>query len=67
MFSIQSPLFPFWPYLDHFTWMHAYVARGRARGFEHISNTCADMHDDPFRSFAGRVRDTGGFAKASEK
>ena len=56
----------FWTFLDHFSWMHAYDARGHKRGFEAIPRSLEDLHDDPFRSFAGAVRDAGGFSKPTE-
>lgn len=56
----------FWTFLDHFSWMHAYDARGRKRGFDAIPRRLQDLRDDPFRSFAGDVRDAGGFAKPVE-
>ncbi len=56
----------FWIFLDHFSWMHAYDARGRKRGFEAIPKRLQDLRNDPYRSFAGDVRDAGGFAKPVE-
>jgi hypothetical protein len=56
----------FWIYLDHFSWVHVYDARGRKRGFEDIPSRFEDMQDDPCRSLAGRVRDAGGFSKPAE-
>lgn len=56
----------FWTFLDHFSWMHAYDAGGRKRGFDAIPKRLRDLRDDPFRSFAGDVRDAGGFSKPGE-
>jgi hypothetical protein len=56
----------FWIYLDHFSWVHAYDAKGRRRPFDDIPQRFVDMQDDPYRSFAGRVRDAGGFSKPAE-
>jgi hypothetical protein len=56
----------FWTFLDHFSWMHAYDARGRKRDFDSIPKRLKDLRDDPFRSFSGQVRDAGGFSKPSE-
>ena len=56
----------FWVYLDHFSWVHAYDAKGRPRPFDDIPRRFLDMKDDPYRSFAARVRDAGGFAKPAE-
>jgi hypothetical protein len=56
----------FWTYLDHFSWMHAYDANGRKRSHREIPERFEDMTDDPYRSFAGEVRDAGGFSKPVE-
>jgi len=56
----------FWTYLDHFSWMHVYDAKGRKCGFRDIPERLEDLVDDPYRSFAGEVRDAGGFSKPSE-
>ena len=56
----------FWTYLDHFSWMHVYDKNGRKRGFRDIPARLEDMVDDAYRSFAGAVRDAGGFAKPPE-
>lgn len=56
----------FWTYLDHFSWMHVYDKNGLKRNSCDIPERLADMADDPYRSFAGAVRDAGGFAKPPE-
>ena len=56
----------FWTYLDHFSWMHVYDARGRKRSFRDIPERLENLKDDPYRSFAGAVRTAGGFAKPPE-
>ena len=56
----------FWIFLDHHSWMHAYDAKGKRRPFTDMPRHFEDMHDDPYRSLAGDVRDAGGFAKAEE-
>lgn len=56
----------FWKFLDHFSWLHAYDARGQRRDFKSIPKRLEDLRDDPFRSFASDVRDAGGFAKPVE-
>jgi hypothetical protein len=56
----------FWTYLDHYSWMHAYDARGRKRSHCEIPARFEGMKDDPYRSFAGTVRDAGGFSKPDE-
>lgn len=53
----------FWIYLDNRDWCHAYDAAGARRDFEDIPRSVAAMSDDPYRSLAGELRRTGGFAK----
>jgi hypothetical protein len=53
----------FWVFLDNRSWMHPYDDEGRRRGYEDIPNTIADLVDDPFRSLAGKLRRSGGYAK----
>ena len=56
----------FWTYLDHFSWMHVYDARGRKCSSDEMPARFEDMKDDPFRSFSGDVRDAGGYSKPAE-
>jgi len=56
----------FWTYLDHLSWMHVYDQRGRKRGFREIPRRLQDLIDDPYRSFAGAIREAGGFSKPPE-
>lgn len=53
----------FWIYLDNRDWCHAYDGAGRRRDFEDIPSSVADMTDDPYRSLAGELRRSGGYAK----
>ena len=53
----------FWTVLDHRGWVHPYDAEGRRRDFHEIPTSIDDLKDDPFRSMAGELRRTGGFAK----
>jgi len=56
----------FWTFLDHYSWMHVYDARGRKRDHRSMPERLQDMKDDRFRSFANDVRDAGGFSKPAE-
>jgi hypothetical protein len=56
----------FWTFLDHYSWMHAYDARGRKRSPREIPYRLRNLKDDPYRSFAAFVRDAGGYAKPVE-
>jgi hypothetical protein len=53
----------FWTYLDNRGWMHPYDERGRRRGYEDLPKRVIDLVDDPYRSLAGELRHSGGFAK----
>jgi hypothetical protein len=53
----------FWTVMDHKSWVHPYGTDGRRRGFDDIPKSVTDLTDDPFRSLAGEIRRTGGFAK----
>jgi hypothetical protein len=55
----------FWIFLDHHGWCHPYDDKGTRCDFDSISASLADLRDDPFRSLAGEVRRSGGFAKES--
>lgn len=53
----------FWIYLDHQNWCHPYDDDGSRRDFASIPSSISALKDDPFRSLAGEVRRSGGFAK----
>lgn len=53
----------FWIFLDHYSWIHCYDAKGRRRPFDAIPERFEHMEDDPYRSLAGEVRDRGGYSK----
>src|SRR5467141_1629874 len=53
----------FWVYLDNRAWVHPYDASGRRRDFDDIPGKIPGLKDDPFRSVAGELRRSGGFAK----
>ncbi len=53
----------FWTVMDNRGWMHPYDAKGRRRHYEDIPKAVTAMVDDPFRSLAGELRRSGGFAK----
>ena len=52
-----------WVYLDNRGWCHPYDAAGERQSFDAIPGTVGKMTDDPFRSLAGELRRSGGFAK----
>ena len=56
----------FWTVLDNSGWCHAYDAKGRRRELSDIPKSLKDMADDPYRSLAGQLRRSGGFAKTDK-
>ncbi len=53
----------FWFVLDNRNWMHPFNDEGRRCTYKDIPKSISKMVDDPFRSLAGELRRTGGFAK----
>jgi hypothetical protein len=53
----------FWVVLDNRGWMHPFDDTGKRRGYDAIPKTVAELIDDPYRSLAGALRRSGGFAK----
>jgi hypothetical protein len=53
----------FWGVMDNKRWVYPYDAKGERRHFKDLPKSVADMKDDPFRSLAGELRRSGGFAK----
>ena len=56
----------FWTVLDNSGWCHAYDHKGRRCELSDIPKTLAEMTDDPFRSLAGQLRRSGGYAKTDK-
>ncbi len=59
----RLPREAFWIYLDNRGWLHPFDARGRRRVYADIPRRIWDLADDPYRSLAGELRRSGGFAK----
>jgi hypothetical protein len=53
----------FWVVLDQRNWMHPFNDEGRRCDYKDIPKSVTELRDDPFRSLAGELRRTGGFAK----
>jgi hypothetical protein len=53
----------FWFNMDNHNWMHPFDDKGRRRSYEDIPKSVTELVDDPFRSLAGELRRSGGFAK----
>ena len=59
----RLPRDAFWVFLDNRGWLHPFDARGRRRSYDEVPKRLTDLIDDPFRSLAGELRQSGGFAK----
>ena len=59
----QLDLDAFWFVLDNRGWMHPFDNNGRRCGVADIPGAVSGLVDDPFRSLAGALRRSGGFAK----
>jgi hypothetical protein len=53
----------FWHVLDQFNWVYPYDENGRRRDFDAVPKSIKKLTDDPYRSLAGELRRSGGFAK----
>jgi hypothetical protein len=54
----------FWRTLEFSQLVHPYNANGQRIKFSQIPKSIAKLQDDPFRSLAGILRQSGGYAKA---
>jgi hypothetical protein len=53
----------FWGVMDNKRWVYPYDTKGERRHFKDIPKSITELKDDPFRSLAGELRRSGGFAK----
>ena len=53
----------FWVVMDCRGWCHPYDGNGVRQGFDKIPTLISELVDDPYRSLAGELRRTGGYAK----
>jgi hypothetical protein len=53
----------FWGVMDNKRWVYPYDAKGERRPFKDLPKNIKDLKDDPYRSLAGELRRSGGFAK----
>ncbi len=53
----------FWTVCEHKSWVHPYDSSGVRQSVKDIPKRIADLEDDPYRSLAGELRRSGGFAK----
>ncbi len=54
----------FLTFMDNRNWLHTFDAKGERRDYADIPRRLSKMTDDPWRSLAGAVRRTGGYAKS---
>ena len=62
--AVEKPAF--WTVLDNSGWCHAYDHKGTRCELSDIPKSLADMKDDPYRSLAGQLRRSGGYAKTDK-
>ena len=55
----------FWNMMSFKGWTHPYDRKGIRRPYADLPETVAGLEDDPYRSLAGALRNSGGFAKDS--
>jgi hypothetical protein len=55
----------FWTLMDYHGWTHPYDEKGQRRPYQDLPRTVAELKDDLYRSLAGALRNSGGFAKDS--
>jgi hypothetical protein len=55
----------FMAFMDAHNWLHAYDENGKHCDFDDIPRKLTDLADDPYRSLAGEVRRSGGYAKSA--
>jgi hypothetical protein len=53
----------FWTFLDNRGWMHPFDGEGKRQPRTALPKSVADLEDDPYRSLAGELRFSGGYAK----
>jgi hypothetical protein len=53
----------FWVVMDNRSWMHPFDQNGERRHYRDIPTSVTELVDDPFRSLAGELRRSGGYAK----
>src|SRR5579862_1249596 len=59
----RLPRDAFWVFLDNRGWLHPFDEKGRRRKYDELPKRIMGLIDDPYRSLAGELRRSGGFAK----
>jgi len=52
-------------FMDNRNWLHPFDTKGHRRAMSKVPRHIADLDDDPYRSLAGELRRSGGYAKDS--
>lgn len=55
----------FWTFMDNRNWLHPFDAEGVRHSHDKLPRRVEAMEDDPYRSLAGELRRSGGYAKDS--
>ena len=55
----------FWTFMDNRNWLHPFDAEGVRQPLDKLPKRIGAMKDDPYRSLAGEIRRSGGYAKDS--
>jgi len=55
----------FWTFMDNRNWLHPFDAEGVRHSHEDLPKRVGAMKDDPYRSLAGELRRSAGYAKDS--
>ena len=53
----------FWTFMDNRNWLHPFDADGIRQSHDALPKRVSAMKDDPYRSLAGELRRSGGYAK----
>jgi hypothetical protein len=53
----------FWRTMEFRSWAHLYDHKGLRRPYTEMPSKLVELEDDPYRSLAGLVRTSGGYAK----
>lgn len=53
----------FWTFMDNRNWLHPFDAEGVRQSHDKLPKHVGAMLDDPYRSLAGELRRSGGYAK----
>jgi hypothetical protein len=61
--ELKKPLF--WTFMDNRNWLHPFDTDGKRHDYDRIPRSIEGLEDDPYRSLAGELRRSGGYAKTA--